>query len=284
MPLPGLPDVPRGAGRGDVAVTAVDDFIAWARNDRDRADNTIIRYRSVLRDVGKFGDPLTISMEDVERWWASRYEQAPGTRANELACLRSFFKWATKFDHRPDDPTRRLDAPKVPNKVPRMVGRADFERLLGPLTEDHPDLRRVFALGGYAGLRIHEAAGLDWRDIDEEARRIFVRGKGQKERPVPLSPVLLDYLLPRTGGNVACAGGAPYSAGTLQRKANRLMERNGISHTFHDFRKRGASIALSKGANPAAVRVMFGWESMETVMHYAVVGDDELDRIAEMLT
>lgn len=53
--------------------------------------------------------------------------------------------------------------------------------------------------------------------------------------------------------------------------------------TFHSLRKRGASLALSKGASPAAVRVVFGWSSMETVANYAVVGDDELDRIAEMM-
>lgn len=265
-------------------MTAVDEFIAWARNDRDRADNTIIRYRSVLRDVGKFGDPLTISRECIEEWWASRYEQAPGTRANELACLRSFYKWATKFDHRPDDPTRRLDAPKVPNRVPRMVGRSDLEQLLGEWTKDAPDLRRAIALGGYAGLRVSECASLDWSMIDEEARRMFVRGKGGKERPVPLSPVLLDYLLPNTGGNVLTAGGREYSAATLQRRVNRLFHRHGVDRTFHDLRKRGASIALSKGASPAAVQVMFGWSSLETVRNYAVVGDDELDRIAEMLT
>jgi integrase len=165
-----------------------------------------------------------------------------------------------------------------------MVGRSDFERLLGEATADAPDLRRAIALGGYAGLRVSEVAALDWADIDQEARRMFVRGKGRKERPVPLSPVLLDYLLPETGGNVVTAGGTAYSAATLQRKVNRLFARAGVRHTFHDLRKRGASIALSKGASPAAVRVMFGWSSMETVAHYAVVGDDELDRIAEMLT
>lgn len=144
-------------------------------------------------------------------------------------------------------------------------------------------MRRAFALGGYAGLRISECAGLDWSNVDLEARRMYVRGKGQKERPVPVSPVLLDYLLPDVGGNVVTAGGTPYTGGTLQRKVNRLIARNGINHTFHDLRKRGASLALSKGANPAAVRVMFGWSSMETVTNYAVVGDEELDRIAEAM-
>lgn len=265
-------------------MTAVDDFLAWAERDRGRSPHTLTRYRAVLASLAPHGDPLTVDLDGIETWWATRYDASPATRANELACLRSFYKWATKFDHRPDDPTRRLDFPSVPNRVPRMTGRTDFERLLGPLTEDAHDLRRAYALGGYAGLRISEVAALDWRDIDTEARRMYVRGKGQKERPVPLSAVLLDYLLPDTGGNVVRAGGKPYTAGTLQRKINRHMQRHGVERTFHDLRKRGASLALSKGASPAAVRVMFGWSSMETVMHYAVVGDDELDRIAEMLT
>lgn len=264
-------------------MTAIDDFMKYATYDRNRSPHTLSRYEYALRQLSLFADPITATADDVGRWWESRYSMSPGTRANELACLRSFYRWATKFDHRPDDPTRRLDAPKVPNNVPRMIGRTDLERLLGELTEDAPDLRRAFALGGFAGLRVSECAELDWSAVDVEARRIFVRGKGQKQRPVPLSAVLLDYLLPDTGGNVLTGGGAPYTGATLQRKVNRLMARNGIKHTMHDLRKRGASIALSKGANPAAVRTMFGWSSMETVTHYAVVGDDELDRIAEML-
>jgi integrase len=152
--------------------------------------------------------------------------------------------------------------------------------LLGPLTTDTPDLRRAVALGAYGGLRVSEAAALDWRDVDQEARRIYVRGKGRKERVVALSPVLLDLLLPEVAGNVVTAGERAYSGATLQRKVNRLMERHEIAHTFHDLRKRGASLALSKGLNPVAVQQMFGWSSMQTVTHYAAVGDEELDRIA----
>lgn len=262
-------------------MTAVDDFMAWAERDRNRSPHTLARYRATL---AQFDDPAAATQADVEAWWATRLHLSPGTRANELACLRTFYKFCTRFDHRDDDPTRRLDPPRIPNRVPRMVGRSDLEKLLGEATEDAPDLRRAIALGGYGGLRVSEAASLDWRDVDQEHRRMYVRGKGGKERPVPLSPVLLDYLLPETGGNVVCAGGPAYAAGTLQRKVNRLFARVGVDHTFHDLRKRGASLALSKGASPVAVRTMFGWSSMETVSNYAVVGDDELDRIAEMLT
>lgn len=258
----------------------VNAFFAWSTRDSRRSPRTIERYWYTLKQIPS---PSTATIAEFEEWWATRYELSPATRANELACLRTFFKWMTKFDHRPDDPTRRLDPPKVHTQVPRMVGRTEMDMLLGEATADYPDLRKVFALGAYAGLRISECAELDWKDIDVEQRRIYVTGKGAKERPVPLSPVLLDYLLPDTGGNVIRAGGKPYSGAVLQRKINRLMARSGSQRTFHDFRKRAASIALSKGANPAAVRTMFGWASMETVTHYAVVGDAELDRIAEML-
>lgn len=265
-------------------MSAEADFLEWAERDRERSPHTMTRYRATLESLRPFADPATATVDQIEEWWKSRYGAASGTRANELACLRSFYKYCTAFNVRPDDPTRRLFAPKVPVKVPRMIGRNDFERLLGDLTADSLDLRRAYALGGYAGFRVSEAAALDWKDIDQEARRIFVTGKGNKERPVPLSPVLLDYLLPNTGGNVITGGGKAPSAGVLQRRINRHMARHGINHTFHDLRKRGASIALSRGASPVAVRTMFGWASMETVSHYAVVGDDELDRIAEMLT
>lgn len=267
----------------------IEAFLAYAQHDRMRSPHTLARYREVLASLAMFGDPATMDTEQAEVWWASRYTlpsgelRAAGSRANELACARSFFRWATRFDVRRDDPTRRLDAPKPDNHVPRPIGAHDLGRLLGELTDDAPDLRRAFALGAYAGLRVGEAAELDWADVDIEQRRIYARGKGRKERGIGLSPVLLDKLLPDVGGNVVCAGGRPYSGATLQRKANRVLSRAGIAHSFHDLRKRGATLCLARGMNPEAVRQVYGWSSMQTVTHYAVVGSEELDKIAEAM-
>lgn len=258
-------------------MTLVDDFLTWAELDRRRSQHTLARYRAVLAQIN---DPATATVEDIEAWWVTRYGAAPATRENELACLRSFYRWAMRFDHRADDPTRRLDAPSIPRRVPRPVGESEVSRLLGPLTDDAPDLRRAIALGVYGGLRVSEAASLDWRQVDTEARRIYVLGKGDKERVIGLSPVLLDKILPDTGGNVVTAGARPYTGAVLQRKVNRLMQRHSIEHTFHDLRKRGAGLAMAKSGNPQAVAQFFGWASLQTVTHYAVVGDEELDRIA----
>lgn len=264
--------------------TVEQEFLEWSENDRLRSPATIVKYKSVFESLRPFADPATATIEEIETWWKSRLDKAPATRTAELACLKAFYKYMTAFDHRPDEPTRRTFAPKKPIRIPRMVGKSDFERLLSELTKDEPGLRRAYALGGYAGLRISEVANLDWKDVDIDSRRIYVIGKGNKERKVPINTSLMDLLLPaRPVGNVVRPDGDPYSPSVLQRRINRHMARCGVDHTFHDFRKRGASILLSRGANPVAVRRMFGWASMETVASYAVVNDNELDLLAEML-
>lgn len=271
----------------------VDEFLTWAEHDRLRSPHTLARYRAVLATLAAFADPLAATHDDLQAWWDSRITitdpdgttrpRAASSRTNELACLRAYYKWAVKKRHRPDDPSAHLDFLDPDNHLPRPIGQTDLDRLLGPLTDDAPDLRRAYALGAYGGLRVSEAAALDWSNVVTEARRIYVRGKGRRERVVGLSPILLDKLLPDTGGNVVTAGGKPYSGPTLQRKVNRLMEQAGMDRRFHDLRKRGASLALARGMNPVAVRQVFGWSSMQTVTHYAAVGSEEIDRVAEAM-
>lgn len=262
----------------------VDQFLHWAEHDRLRSPNTLLRYRTVLNQLEALGiDPAAATLEDIDRWWNTRLNRSPATRENELACLRAYYKWATRFDHRTDDPTRRLDAPKINHDVPRPIGETDLNRLLGPLTANTPDLRRAAALMAYAGMRGAEAANATWDWVDQDARRIYIRGKGRKERVIGLSPVLLDKLLPETGGNIVTAGGTPYSPATLERKINRLMNRHGIDHRGHDLRKRAATLAISKTGDVYAVAQALGWASVETASAYAVVGDEALDKIANAM-
>ena len=255
-------------------------FIEWSELDRNRSQHTLKRYRSVLDQIP---DPIHADHHDIEAWWKTRYTASPATRSNELFILRAFYKWAVKFDYVLRDPSRRLDPPKVPNNVPRPIAKSDLERVLGTLTADNLDIRRAVALGAYGGLRVSEAAALDWSMIDMDSRRIYVRGKGAKERVNALSVTLQDVIMPNTGGNVVRGGGAAYSGAVLQRKVNRFMARHDIDSTFHDLRKRGATMALAKTKNPLAVAQFFGWSSLQTARSYAVVGDDVLDEIAEAM-
>lgn len=260
-------------------MSTVEDFLTWAERDRLRSPATLARYRTVLAQIP---DPLGATVDQIEAWWATRFDKAAATRQNELACLRSFYRWATRFDHRPDDPTRRLDAPKVDNAFPRPIGRADLARALDACDErGTPDLRRAIALGAYAGLRVSEAASADWSHVDLDSRLMRVRGKGRKERLAGVSPRLLDEVLPAMPrGNIVTAGGRTYSADTLQRRVNRHLASLDIDATFHKLRGRYVTQGIAETGDIYAVARAVGWASIETAKSYAALSDDALHRIA----
>lgn len=251
----------------------------WAEHlqRRGRSATTIRTYLSTIREAG---DITTWTVDDADHWWHAQQDLAPRTRTRKLATLRSFAAWAIRFDHLAVDPTRRLDAPTLPTGAPRFVTRSALDTLRRNLPDD---LRRAVVLGAWAGLRISEAAALDWSDIDPEARRLHVRhGKGDKSRTVGMSPLLLDELLPipERGGNVVNGGGRPTSADTLQRRVNRAMAALGIPETFHGLRHRYGTTTYGRTGDPLAVAAAMGHASLETTRKYAAVSDDALDRVA----
>lgn len=250
-------------------------WIEYCRGER-KPPNTIARRIVTLRSVG---NPGTATREEIEAWWRSRAHLAPATRANDLANLRSFYKWCARWDHRPDNPTIRVDAPKVANGIARPVNRADLRKLLDNLPDD---LRRAVCLGAYAGLRVSEAAKLGWSDIDTETRRLVVLdSKGGKSRVVKVSPVLIDQLLPDTGGNVVTAGGPVPSAATLQRRVNRAIQSAGVAATFHQLRHRYGVMGYQATGDLLALGRMMGHSSPVTTQIYAEASTEVADRIAE---
>ena len=272
----------------------VDEFLTWAERDRMRSPHTIRRYRATLKSLAEIADPTTATIEDVDKWWNGRIDvvrrdgtvapRAAASRSNELACLRTFYRWMTKQDHRPDDPTRRLDAPNVDNAFPRPIGRADLARALESCDERNvPEIRRAIALGAYGGLRVSEAATLTWADVDMDSRMIYIRGKGRKERISGLSSKLLDEILPviQGGGNVVTAGGRTYTPDALQRRVNRHFTALGIDATFHKLRGRYVTQGISDTGDIYAVARAVGWASIETAKSYAALSDDALHRIAD---
>lgn len=237
--------------------------------------NTVAARARTLRSVGNAG---TATREDVEAWWRSRADLAPATRSADLSNLRAFYRWAARWEHRTDDPTARIDAPSVPAGLPRPLSRADLHTLVTSLPDD---MRRAVCLGAYAGLRISEAARLDWSDVDTETRRLRVEhSKGGKSRYVTVSPVLLDHLLPDVGGNVVTAGGKPYSPAALQRKVNRAIQDAGVDGTSHQLRHRYGTIAYQATGDLLAVGRMMGHSSPVTTAVYAQANDDVAAKIA----
>lgn len=262
-------------------MTAVDRWLAHLEA-RNRSAATIRSYSSTLAHyTAVAGDPLEADVEDAETWWTTLVDHAVPSRQRALSSVRSFYAWAIRFDLVDRDPTRRLDAPTQGRRLPTPIGRADLHKLLNAAD---PDLRRAIALGAYAGLRVAEVAALDWTDIDTETRRIRVRGKGDKDRPVGLSPLLLDEILPNVGGNVVTGGGKAYTAAALQRRVNRFITAQGVEGTFHKLRARFVTVALAGGAPLLSVSRAVGHASPTTTAIYALTADTDLDLIAEAVT
>lgn len=267
-------------------MTAADDWLAYLATERGRSANTIATYRRTLRTLPV--DPLTATREDVEAWWRARAVDVDGnprphsSRNNELSALRSFYKWADRFEHRLDDPTRRIDNLREQRRESRFIGAQDLARLLRKLP---PELRRAVALGAYGGLRVSEAASLGWNDVNLETHRMVVRGKGDKERPVACPVPLLDVLLPVIpGANVVTGRPEAYSGHYLQGKVNEAMRRNGVTLTFHALRHRFGYMSATAGVAPTSIARAMGHANLATTMRYVASVDSDLDLIGEAVT
>jgi site-specific recombinase XerD len=259
----------------------VEEWLEYLAVDQRKSANTVATYARVLRTLPDAG---SATREDVEAWWASRTSKSVATRNQELSAVRSFYRWCRIWEHRgpTDDPTYRLTAPKKPTRSARPMSRHDLRTLLNDLPDD---LRRAVALGAYAGLRVSEAAALHWGDVDRELNRVAVRGgKGDKDRLVGLSALLLDHLLPDTGGNVVTGTDKTLSGHTLQMKVNRAIRAAGVDATFHTLRHRFGTMAIAGGASLIAVSRAMGHSSPTTTAVYVAASDSDLDLIAEAVT
>lgn len=250
-------------------------WIAWCQAEGISL-NTILRRRAVLATIGDAG---TADRDQVEPWWATRRHLSPATRANDLACLRAFYKWAQRWEHRADDPTIRLDAPKVPQGQPRPISDADLAHVLATSTGP---AHRAILLGAYAGLRISEAAAADWADV--EGNRLRATGKGSKTRTVSISPELPGMLGgPARSGNIVRQVGA-CDTRALARIVRQAFKAADVDVTFHQLRHRFATVGLRASHDLVAVGRQLGHASPATTAVYTAIADETGDLIAAAVT
>ena len=256
-------------------------WLDWMDGSRIPA-HTVARRRVVLRGLGNAG---TATRGDVETWWTSRAHLSAATRANDLACLRAFYRWCARWEHRDDDPTRRLDPPRTPRGQPRPMPYDDLWAVLDWCdAHGHHDMRRAVALGAYAGLRVSEVAELEWGDVEWFGARARARivGKGGKPRIVDLSPALVDMLGPDRGGNVVTGESVAWDGARLQRRVNRLIRAAGVKRaTFHSLRHRYGTMAYQASGDLVAVGGQMGHASITTTAIYAAAASDAGAKLAD---
>lgn len=186
-----------GLGRGGGADAGLDAFLDMLVAERGAAANTVDAYR---RDLGRFvaftaarhGTAALADADELRAYLADLHAAGYARRSvqRHLSALRQFFRFLVVEGWRGDDPTAHLDGPKSDRPLPRTLSEADVDALLAAaaLVEGAPGarLRCLVELLYAAGLRVSELAGLRLVDVDLAEAMLRVRGKGGRERLVPL--------------------------------------------------------------------------------------------------
>ena len=177
------------------------DFLAYLEFERGLSRNTLEAYRSDLLQLGAFlgrrrVDVVAATHADLSAFLAElagggdgRPPVAPATLQRKAACLRSFYRHLRREGILDRDPTADLRAPRKSQRLPQVLTRDEVARLLAaPRGTDPAALRdrALLELMYACGLRASEAIGLDVRDVDLELGVLRARGKGSKERIVPV--------------------------------------------------------------------------------------------------
>ena len=177
------------------------EFLAALELERGLSRNTLEAYRSDLQQYGLFlsargRDPLEATPNDLAAFVSEladgtdrRRPLAPATLQRKIACLRSFYRHLRREQIIDHDPTAELRPPRSRGRLPKVLTRDEVNRLLAQPTGTSPAALRDRALleTMYAcGLRASEAITLELSELDLEAGMLRARGKGSKERLVPI--------------------------------------------------------------------------------------------------
>ncbi len=176
----------------------VESFLEMLSAERGAAANTQQAYQRDLNDFGKFletrGTAIDRARVEDLRAYLEHIEEAgmaPRTAARRLSALRQFHRFLFAEGLRADDPTAAIDSPRQGRSLPKVLNEAEVERLLSAARArpgaEGARLTALLELLYATGLRVSELVGLPLSTVARDPRVLIVRGKGGKERMVPLS-------------------------------------------------------------------------------------------------
>jgi integrase/recombinase XerD len=282
------------------------DFLAYLELERGLSRNTLEAYRSDLLQFGGFlqrrrvtvadsshGD-LAAFLSELAAGTADHRPVAPTTLGRKVACLRSFYRYLRLEGTIEHDPTAELRPPRKPQSLPRVLTRDEVASLLSqprgmePLAlRDRALLELMYA----CGLRASEAVGLELGDIDLEEGLLCARGKGSKERLVPVGrqavtavraycrsgrPLLIGnavqprLFVNRRGGALSRQGLYKIVQGHARRAGlERKMSPHTLRHTF-------ATHLLAGGCDLRSLQEMLGHADLSTTQVYTHLSAERL--------
>lgn len=255
----------------------IDDYKLYVRNETESASTIRIRYHYIDRLTADL-DVTTATEAQLETWLRS-HGWAPTSINCALASIRHFYRWAERYGHIPNNPTKWLRRVRVPRKMGRIA--SDETILHGAMKAPLPT-RIMIMLGAECGLRRSEIAKVHRDDIEGEW--LYVIGKGGHQRAVHLSPELLElisvhlrtvgasgWLFPNRTGDHHMTGDCVYQ---------RIHRALGVNP--HALRHRAGTVVYERtGNNIRLAQEMLGHATPEMTSRYVHVTRSDLVRASE---
>lgn len=276
-------------------------YVRYLRLERNLSPNTIEAYRNDLAHLEAFmmRNDLkleNVTLEQLHTFAASLHEYGitPRSQARVLSGVRSFFRFLVLDGVVESDPTELLEWPSLPEHLPVVLTLEEIDRI-----EDSIDLskaegarnRAIIEMLFSCGLRVSELVNMKLSDLYLEDRVLLVRGKGSKERLVPVSNKAIadlkrwffdrnlmkikpgedDYVfLNRRGAHLTRT--------MILIMVKRQAEEAGIKKTIspHTFRHSFATALLQGGADLRSIQAMLGHEKIDTTLVYTHISNEQL--------
>lgn len=234
------------------------------------------RYKMVhLATLLMPSGPEDVTTEQIVQAFA-RQQWKPETRKAYRNTISSFFRWLHKSGRRSDDPS--LDVPRV--KKPHAHPRPCPDRYIAAAMEKATSSEKLMIrLGAECGLRRGEIARVHSDDVvaDSAGRSLIVRGKGDKQRIVPLPDDLAGIIMDARGYLFPSRFGGHVEESYVGDHISHLLPRGYAAHTL---RHRFATTAYAATHDLFVVAELLGHESVETTEHYVAMPDGRLREAA----
>jgi len=281
----------------------VDSFLEMMAAEKGAAQNTLEAYR---RDVEQFLDYCAADnvknvteddISDFMQYLGSR-QYSPKTAARKLSAIREFFKFLYTEKDINENPAAGVLTPKQHKPLPKFLSEEDIRRLVktanGANSAGQRRMATMLELMYACGLRVSELVSLPENCINFDKKQLFVRGKGSKERIVPIAPAaieaIFDYLAYRHEfikegrRSVWLFPSKTSASGHVTRDAffkylKELAVKTGISPakiTPHVLRHSFATHLINHSVDLRAVQKMLGHESVNTTEIYTHILSDKL--------
>jgi len=272
-------------------------FLEMLAAERGRAKNTLAAYQSDLLDYAACAASAGQTLANVNAAVAQRYIAGlaaaglhPRTQARRLSAMRQFHRFLLREGVREDDPTAIITAPRLPQSLPKYLAEAEVTALLAAAAV-HPVALAALEILYATGLRISELLVLPARALSGDAAVLLVRGKGGRERVVPLSDPARDAaaaLIARAKPGKWLFPGRDRSKAMTRQGFSLLLKQIALAAGLdparvspHVLRHSFASHLLARGADLRSLQLLLGHADIATTQIYTHVLAERLQRLVE---